>query len=198
MSKPSRHELERCLAKWAGVELFHAVKRIMKRISVDSAGCWLWLGACRNGGYGVISIKDKLQAVHRVMYQAKHGIIPEGCVIDHLCRARNCVNPEHLEAVANKENLARGLNQSKKKRCPKWHDYSQENIVYEPHRKCRTCLKEWRKKQDEKPHRKVLASERYYANREKRLEQMRAYDKKRKEAKSAVWEMDQQQTKEGL
>ena len=75
-------------------------------------GCWVWFGAqCTPNGYGqlyitVDGVKKKLY-VHRVAYELVIGNIPDGLEIDHLCRVRNCVNPDHLEAVTHRENILR-------------------------------------------------------------------------------------------
>ena len=70
--------------------------------------CLVWIGATNSKGYGLISVDGTLQLAHRVAYVAEFGPIPEGHVIDHLCRVRNCVNPMHLEAVTVGENNRRG------------------------------------------------------------------------------------------
>jgi hypothetical protein len=72
---------------------------------VDSNGCWLWLGAISKNGYGSVNG----MSAHRMMYILKVGPVPEGLDLDHLCRVRRCVNPEHLDPVTRKENLNRGL-----------------------------------------------------------------------------------------
>lgn len=81
---------------------------------VDKRGpkdCWEWLGATANG-YGQIRWgpppSHKREQAHRVSYALARGAIPEGLVIDHLCKNRPCVNPAHLEVVTVKENTARG------------------------------------------------------------------------------------------
>lgn len=72
-------------------------------------GCWLWTGHMQNAGYGFISIKGKQYLVHRFMYERYNGAIPEGLVLDHLCRVTTCVNPDHLEPVTTAENVRRGV-----------------------------------------------------------------------------------------
>lgn len=68
----------------------------------------VWIGSTNNKGYGLIKHDGRIQLAHRVAYEAEYGPIPEGHVIDHLCRVRNCVNPMHLEAVSTAENTRRG------------------------------------------------------------------------------------------
>ena len=74
-----------------------------------SSDCWLWTGSINRDGYGNVGISGQSYLTHRVAYTAIKGEIPPMLVIDHLCRVRNCVNPEHLEAVTNRENIARGF-----------------------------------------------------------------------------------------
>lgn len=75
-------------------------------------GCWIWL-ASKTKGYGALGRRIDgrnvtLQA-HRVAYELAVGAIPDGLVLDHLCRNPSCVNPAHLEPVTNAENLRRGV-----------------------------------------------------------------------------------------
>lgn len=73
------------------------------------SGCWLWSKGITLGGYGTIRTYDKPRiAAHRWYWQERHGPIPEGLQIDHLCRNRRCVNPDHMELVTSAENSRRG------------------------------------------------------------------------------------------
>lgn len=70
--------------------------------------CWIWTGRLTESGYARFSCGNRETRVHRAAYEEFVGAIPEGKVIDHLCRVRKCVNPDHLEAVSQQENVARG------------------------------------------------------------------------------------------
>lgn len=82
---------------------------------VDKSGdCWEWRGFILASGYGQIAsrirpTKSRSRLAHRVAYELVIGDIPEGMVLDHLCRNRTCVNPAHLEPVTQEENVRRGL-----------------------------------------------------------------------------------------
>ena len=80
--------------------------RIADRIDVGD--CWEWTGGLATNGYGRIRFDGRVQAVHRIVYELLVGVIPEGLDLDHLCRNRKCVNPDHLEPVTRSENLRRG------------------------------------------------------------------------------------------
>lgn len=85
---------------------------------------------------------------HRVVYEELVGPIPDGLMLDHLCRVRHCVNPEHLEPVTNRENVLRGEGHSAKAaratHCLKGHPYAGENlrILSNGWRRCRACHRE--------------------------------------------------------
>ncbi|WP_079154378.1 HNH endonuclease signature motif containing protein [Streptomyces subrutilus] len=105
--------------------------------------CMIWPWHKVNG-YGYILVAGKGHRVHRFMYELVNGPIPEGLVLDHLCRRPACFNPEHLEAVTQKENVRRGnagKNSSDKTHCPQGHPYAGDNLYRKPSggRVCRTC-----------------------------------------------------------
>lgn len=107
--------------------------------------CWIWLGSRASEGYGRIKPRNsKTILVHRFSYELHKEKIPDGLTIDHLCRVRGCVNPEHLEAVTNRENIRRGISpagiHSRKTHCPRGHSLSGYNLFIKKNtRQCREC-----------------------------------------------------------
>lgn len=73
----------------------------------DPNGCWLWTAAInKQTGYGAFQYNNKIDTAHRVSYMLHVGPIPEDTpVIDHKCHVRRCVNPSHLRAVTQQQNL---------------------------------------------------------------------------------------------
>lgn len=122
-------------------------ERFVSRHIVNEAGCWVWQGGLVKGGYAQLSINGSRQYAHRVAYEMYKGKIPDHLEIDHKCRVRNCVNPEHLEAVSHQENMKRstaGKPNRVKTHCPAGHPYSGQNLYIQPSnnsRICRICMK---------------------------------------------------------
>lgn len=127
-----------------------------KYIGEPNSGCWLWTGAwSERTGYGFIQNGEgKMDQAHRVSHRLFKGPIPEGLEIDHLCRVRCCVNPDHLEAVTRKVNIQRGMagvvaaqRQLSKAHCKAGHPYSEENTIRGAGREgrgsrtCRACMR---------------------------------------------------------
>jgi hypothetical protein len=75
---------------------------------IDSHGCWLWAGCKNDRGYPQVGVRGRMVYAHRHYYTVHVGPIPSGLQLDHLCRKRSCVNPDHLEAVTQVENIRRG------------------------------------------------------------------------------------------
>lgn len=107
--------------------------------------CWIWKGSRSVAGYGYVRSGSRNTCAHRVVYELLVGPIPEGLVIDHLCRNPSCVNPAHLEPVTQAENILRGLGpvaaNAKKTECVHGHSFDEANTYVDSNggRKCRTC-----------------------------------------------------------
>jgi hypothetical protein len=79
---------------------------IEARLAAPRVDCRIWPGAV-DRGYGRVWVDGRAKRVHRVVWELKHGPIPEGMTIDHLCRVRACCNTEHMELVSQGENVRR-------------------------------------------------------------------------------------------
>jgi len=109
--------------------------------------CWLWLAGKDREGYGVwTSPNSKSNRAHRWAWEWLHRrSIPDGLVIDHLCNNPSCVNPWHLKATTQRENVLRSAGvaavNARKTHCPHGHEYTDENTYHQPggRRTCRTC-----------------------------------------------------------
>lgn len=123
-------------------------QRIKGQTRVSECGCWEWTGPLLTSGYGRLLGR----MAHRYSYEAHIGPIPIGLDIDHLCRNRPCVNPEHLEPVTRKENLTRGIGIQEQKRraalrmsCGRGHALAGDNVYIRPSdgvKVCRVCARE--------------------------------------------------------
>lgn len=113
---------------------------------IQENGCWEWVGAVNpQTGYGQTWEDGVCLTPHRMMYQRTKGVIPEGLEIDHLCRNRLCCNPDHLEAVTARVNIARSNAPNavagRTGICKRWHPFDEKNTYTRPNgmRMCRTC-----------------------------------------------------------
>lgn len=108
-------------------------------------GCMIWTRSLRNG-YSAFSDQGRHRLAHHWAYERYRGPIPPGLELDHLCRRRNCVNPDHLEPVTRAVNHSRSditLSAIRKQRthCPNGHEFTLENTYNEKNgaRRCRIC-----------------------------------------------------------
>ena len=129
------------------------------RMCFPETECWHWHGSINlDNGYGRWQISKQWQAnrgseartigAHRFIYELLVGPIPEGLTLDHLCRRRDCVNPEHLEPVTERENILRGTSPSalnaQKTHCVNDHAFTPENTYLGKRgRRCRACRRQW-------------------------------------------------------
>lgn len=106
----------------------------------DPDECWHWLGYHNPAGYGRMKWGDGWVLTHRHTYQQMVGPIPDGLVLDHLCRNRWCCNPAHVEPVTVAENNRRGEWWGKT-HCVNGHEYTDENTIWRSptNRNCREC-----------------------------------------------------------
>lgn len=116
---------------------------------VEVGDCWTWTGSTNQYGHGHFWRDGKCQYVHRYVWQALAGAVPEGLVIDHLCRNPRCCNPDHLEVVTHQENVLRGESifaaQAKQTHCKRGHEFTEDNTYVNKRniRCCRTCHREY-------------------------------------------------------
>lgn len=132
-----------------------------------NTGCWLWLDAPRSAEveYGTLKIGNSNKTAHRLAWELYRGPIPDGLIIDHVCRVKACVNPDHLRIVTPRENALENSNSivywnTQKTRCPKCGGSYTSTRAGE--RKCSPCA--------------------YAHNRSTRLEAIRKYDREWKRA----------------
>jgi hypothetical protein len=125
-------------------------ERIASKIEpIPIAGCWLWTGGIKQSeGYGTTSAGSRSLMAHRYVYELLRGPIPTGLTLDHLCRVRSCVNPDHLRPCTLRENLfapgSTGLavRHSQKTHCVRGHDLATTAQPYRGRRNCVVCARE--------------------------------------------------------
>lgn len=119
-------------------------------IPEPNSGCWLWGGVVSKKGYPYFRAVSRQNTVlaHRFSYEMHKGKVPEGMEVDHVCKLRCCVNPDHLEAVTHLENIRRGTNQWRGvSHCVNGHEFSVGNTSFYKKdqytgRRCKACARE--------------------------------------------------------
>jgi hypothetical protein len=123
------------------------INRIKRDTTVNANGCWIWQGRLDRSGYGELRLKgtpSKTPLAHRISYEVFVGRIPAGYQIDHLCRVRSCVNPDHLEPVTPRENTLRSplaitAQYARQDSCKRGHPFDEKNTYIRTRGSGRTC-----------------------------------------------------------
>lgn len=154
-AEETRAKARRGMTVSKGIRKTHARLSLMERFwtKVDPCrtdGCALWLGALTKEGYGQVYIFGQKKPAYAHYILA--GNPPPGLQWDHVkargCNHRNCVWPEHLEAVTGKVNVLRSSSPIAQHaiatHCPKGHPYDLFNTYLDPRgsRRCRACMRE--------------------------------------------------------
>ncbi len=127
------------------------------RIKVDDiSNCWLWTGSMSSTGYGIACFNREYYRAHRISYFMFNGKISQDLVIDHMCRNKQCVNPDHLREVTQEINSLENnsspfFENSKKTHCKRGHGLFGENLNIrytngKIRRECVFCSKESKRK----------------------------------------------------
>lgn len=108
--------------------------------------CWIWTSVTTSGkwNYGHFCLNGQMRRAHRVAYEWLRGPIPKNSVLDHLCDTPRCVNPAHLLACSNRDNLIR----VRRTHCKNGHAFDEPNTHWKMDkcgyktRVCRACNRE--------------------------------------------------------
>lgn len=120
-----------------------------KYVPEPNSGCWLWVAGLGGNGYGVFWNGVNREVAHRFSYKLYKGPIPDDLELDHLCRMRCCVNPEHLEPVTSAINVLRGMGTgaiyARRTHCERGHLMLGDNlrIKSDGTRQCVQCKLIW-------------------------------------------------------
>ncbi len=124
------------------------VDRFWSKVLKLPSGCWEWQATRDWSGYGRFSFGGRPWQAHRVAWELTHNrAIPDALQLDHVCRNRGCVNPDHLEAVTVRVNVLRGLGPTaryaRRTHCAQGHPFTGDNFKLNGSgRRCRLCMKQ--------------------------------------------------------
>lgn len=115
------------------------VRLLDKTVFNTETGCWEWTASQTPGGYASFPVPGLASTAHRAAYLLMAGPIPAGLHLDHICRNKLCVNPDHLEPVTQAENNRRAG--AARTRCSQGHEYTPANTYRRSNgsRDCRAC-----------------------------------------------------------
>jgi hypothetical protein len=103
--------------------------------------CWIWTGWKNLKGYGQFWLNGGDVPSQRVAHELFIGPIPEGYHVDHICKNRACVRPDHLQVLTHFENS--GQARRDKTHCLNGHEFSESNTyVFNGMRHCKTCVRD--------------------------------------------------------
>jgi hypothetical protein len=131
-------------------------ERFWLRVDRSPDGCWPWMGALQNIGYGVISVGGQMLYAHRVAFALANGDLSDGLLVCHVCDFRSCCRPSHLFSGTHRDNTqdmhrkGRAANDvdaahaawRNRTHCKRGHDLGVSNAFYsrrDGSRFCRLC-----------------------------------------------------------
>lgn len=127
----------------------HLFNRLLCYLYENEFGCWLFNNSLDKDGYARVTSDKKTYKAHRLFWELANGVIPEGLVIDHLCKVRNCVNPSHLRLATPRQNVLENSDSfvaknAQKLFCKNGHPYDKVYISKdgEKDRYCSICHRE--------------------------------------------------------
>lgn len=122
-------------------EAMTLLARLARRSQKTSDGCWEWMGACYDNGYGYIrdvAADRRPRLTHRLAYETFVGRVPGDKVLHHTCGNKRCWRGDHLELVTPREH--QHIHAAQVDHCPRGHPYDEENTIHGANgRVCRIC-----------------------------------------------------------